>query len=427
MITSTHITITISRGWLTTIGAAGIGMMLGILYVWSVIKSGIPASWGWSHADKALPYSVMAVSFSMAMMPAGMLQDRFGPRLVITIGGFLTGLGCIICGFGDASLPVYIVGFGLITGSGVGFAYSALAPAAMKWFPPEKTGLIVGIVVSGSGLAPLILAPISAWTLSFFETTTPYGIVEQGVAATMIVLGLVIWVVIGMLICLIQRPPIGFIPRIDQSPERQKLQSVSMTWSQMVSTSQFWLLFCMFFAGSSTGLIFIGVAAELGKSTLGKWAFLAVIVISIGNTAGRIVAGLISDKIGRLQTLLAEFICQGCIVSLLFWAVKSGSQSWVIIMFILFMIGLNYGANHALFPSACRDYYGIRNFGLNYGILFSAFGSAGLIMPWLNGMLQDITGKPNISFIVIIIMMAVSALLAVVSIKIGKPRARESS
>lgn len=119
---------------------------------------------------------------------------------------------------------------------------------------------------------------------------------------------------------------------------------------------------CYLFAGSSTGLIFIGVAADLGKNTLGKWSFLAVIIISIGNTAGRIAAGSVSDKIGRLQTLLVEFICQGLIVCLLFWVVKSGSQTWGLILFILFMIGLNYGANRALFPTVCRDYYGIRNF-----------------------------------------------------------------
>lgn len=425
MNSSTHITITISRGWLTTVGATGIGLVLGILYVWSVVKAGIPDAWGWSNADKALPYSIMAIAFSIAMVPAGRLQDRIGPRLIIMIGGFLTGLGCIICGLGGDSLLAYVIGFGIITGTGVGFGYSALTPTAMKWFPPEKTGLIVGIVVSGSGLAPVFLAPISAWALTFFQTTNSQGIIEKGVPATMIVLGLGIWLVVGTLVSFIRTPPLGFSPTPEKqihNSKQKNIPSVDATWKQMLATVQFWLLFCMFFAGSSTGLIFISVASDLGKKTLGTWAFLAVIVLSFGNTGGRLLAGFISDKIGRMATLFAEFVCQGLIVSLLFWLTKSGGGSWPIVLFVVFMIGLNYGSNHTLFPATCKDYYGINNFGFNYGLLFSAFGTAGLIMPWLNGLLQDITGKPDISYIMIICMMAASAILALVSLRMGPPR-----
>lgn len=425
MNSSTHITITISRGWLTTIGATGIGLVLGILYVWSVVKAGIPDAWGWTNADKALPYSIMAIAFSIAMVPAGRLQDRIGPRLIIMIGGFLCGLGCIICGLSGSSLLAYVIGFGIITGTGVGFGYSALTPTAMKWFPPQKTGLIVGIVVSGSGLAPVFLAPISAWALTFFQTTNSQGIIEKGVPPTMIVLGLGIWLVVGTLVWLIRTPPLGFSPTPEKhlaNNPRQNFVGADATWKQMIATIQFWLLFGMFFSGASTGLIFISVASDLGKKSLGAWAFLAVIVLSFGNTGGRLFAGFISDKIGRMVTLFAEFVCQGLTVTLLFWLTKTGGGSWPIVLFVVFMIGLNYGANHTLFPATCKDYYGINNFGNNYGILFSAFGTAGLIMPWLNGLLQDITGKPDISYIMIICMMAASALLALVSLRIGPPR-----
>ena len=118
---STHITITFSRGWLVAIASTGMGLVLGILYVWSVIKAGIPDSWGWSNADKALPYSIMTIAFSAIMVPAGKLQDRYGPRPVIALGGFLAGLGCLICGLGGSSITAFIVGFGIISGAGVGF------------------------------------------------------------------------------------------------------------------------------------------------------------------------------------------------------------------------------------------------------------------------------------------------------------------
>ncbi|MCG8638042.1 MAG: MFS transporter, partial [Desulfobacterales bacterium] len=149
---STHIHICFSRGWLVAGTASMLGLVFGILYVWSVIKSGIPDAWEWTHADKALPYSVMAVTFSVIMMPAGMLQDRYGPKPVIMLGGFLAGLGCVAAGIGGSALAAHGAGFGFLTGAGVGFGYSALTPAAIKWFPEEKTGLVAGIVVAGSGL-----------------------------------------------------------------------------------------------------------------------------------------------------------------------------------------------------------------------------------------------------------------------------------
>ncbi|MGA2264564.1 MAG: hypothetical protein ABSH28_24420 [Acidobacteriota bacterium] len=85
---ATQIDISFFRGWLVAFAAGGMGLILGVLYVWSVVKAGIPASWGWSNAEKALPYSVMCVMFSIIMVPAGRFQDRYGPRWGVLLGGF---------------------------------------------------------------------------------------------------------------------------------------------------------------------------------------------------------------------------------------------------------------------------------------------------------------------------------------------------
>ncbi|SDP80100.1 OFA family MFS transporter [Desulforhopalus singaporensis] len=427
MNSTTHLTITISRGWLTTFATSTIGVALGILYVWSVIKSGIPDAWGWSNADKALPYSIMTIAFSFTMVPAGRLQDIIGPRRVILLGGFLTGLGCIISGLGGDSKLAYVVGFGLVTGIGVGCGYCALAPSAMRWFPPQKTGFIVGIVVAGIGLSPVFLAPLSAWSLNFFQFVNDVGVVEKGISNTIISLGFGIWAVVALCVGLIQIPPVGYTPGLySMASTARHTSDTSMTWRQMVSTSQFWLMFFMFFAGSATGLIFISVATDLGKNALGSWAFLAVIVLSLGNSGGRILAGILSDKIGRQLTMFCEFACQGLVVCLLFWLSKHGGGSWFVVLFVVFMIGLNYGSNHALFPATCKDFYGLEHFGVNFGLLFCAFGTAGLVMPWLNGFLQDVTGKPDTSYILIIAMMAVASVLALVSRKLGPPELNKS-
>ena len=388
----THLTISLFRGWLVVGAAIVMGLVLGILYSWSIVKAAIPPSWGWSNADKALPYSVMCIAFSLVMVPAGRLQDRIGPRWVVFLGGLLAGFGCLVAGLSGGSKLAYILGFGGLTGMGVGFSFSALTPPAIKWFPPHRTGLVVGCVVAGSGLAPVFLAPLTIWLLRVFALTTPAGVVEPGVSQGMMVLGVLIWLVVLGLFWIVENPPSGF------SAEGEPLQGKAppkddASWQQMVRTPQFWLLYLMYFAGAAAGLTFISVAADLGKQALGEMAFLAVMVLAIGNTVGRVSAGVLSDRIGRQLTLFGEFLFQSWMIGALYWVSGDGSGGRTAILAILFFIGVNFGANLAIFPAACRDHFGLRYFGLNYGCLFTAWGLAGLVMPWLNGVIRDTTGN----------------------------------
>jgi MFS family permease len=417
---SEYITISFYRGWLVTYASAGLGLVLGILYAWSVVKSGIPDAWGWTNADKALPYSLMCVAFSATMVPAGKFQDRFGPRFATLVGGFLCGLGLIVCGLSGNSITMYTIGFGGITGAGVGFGYAATTPASIKWFPPERTGIVTGIVVGGSGMAPVLLAPLTSWLLNIFEKTDAAGNSVSGISNTMIALGIITWAVTAILTQFISNPPEGFVVRQNRG-QAAKRSGGEYTSGSMISTGQFWLLYAMYFCGASAGLTFISVAKDLGKHSLGELAFLAVVTIAAGNTFGRIFAGTISDKIGRQWTLFSAFICQAIMVATLFALTRHGGGSWMVILPVVFLVGMNYGANLALFPAACKDYFGIRNFGLNYGWMFTAFGSAGLVMPWINGRIKDVTGNFNLTYIIIISMMIISAVLALVSKNRGAP------
>ena len=424
--TSTEITISISiyRGWVVTIAAALTGLVLGILYIWSVVRAGIPVSWGWSKADMALPYSTMCAFFAITMIPAGRLQDRFGPRIAILLGGLLAGLGCVISGLGGSSLTAYIIGFGVVTGSGVGFGYAATTPASIKWFPPQRTGLIAGIVVAGFGLAPVVLAPLTARLLDVFATTTAQGAVEKGVSETMIALGVLTWIVVGVLALLVRNPPEGHLvqPPAGAAAARAAARP-EFTWRQMLRTTQFWLLFAMYFFGASAGLTFISVASDLGKHALGSLAFLVVVVLAVGNSSGRVLTGTLSDRVGRQWTLLVEFVWQALVIAALY-KLSGGDASWIVILVVVFMLGFNYGTNLAVFPAACKDYFGIRNFGLNYGCLFAAFGSAGLIMPWVNGFIEDRTGSSDLSYFIIIVLLVCAAVLSLVSKAVGQPGAR---
>jgi MFS family permease len=424
--TSTEITFSVSiyRGWVVTIAAALTGLLFGILYIWSIVRAGIPVSWGWTKAEMALPYSAMCAFFAITMIPAGRLQDRFGPRIAILLGGLLAGLGLVVSGLAGSSLLGYVLGFGVLTGCGVGFGYAATTPAAIKWFPPQRTGLIAGVVVAGFGLAPVVLAPLSAWLLNTFATTTADGVVEKGVPGTMITLGVLTWLVVGALAAVVQNPPEGHL--VQPPPAVGAVARIArpeFLWRDMLRTAQFWVLFAMYFFGASAGLTFVSVASDLGKHSLGSLAFLAVVVLALGNACGRVVSGTLSDRIGRQTTLLVEFVWQALVVAALF-KLERGDAGWAPVLAVVFMLGFNYGTNLAVFPAVCKDCFGIRNFGFNYGFLFAAFGSAGIVMPWLNGTIEDRTGSSDLSYAIIIGLLAGAAVLAVVSKALGQPAER---
>jgi MFS transporter, OFA family, oxalate/formate antiporter len=414
----------LSKGWTVTFSGMGVNLALGILYAWSVIKGGIPDSWNWTNADKALPYSVACLVFALAMVPAGRLQDKIGPRWVATLGGIFVGIGFIISAFTGSSLAGFIFGFGILGGIGIGFGYASATPPAVKWFPPQKTGLIAGLVVAGFGLASVYIAPLATKLLVVFGTyvakTDPATgaikqVLEKGVSNTMLVFGIAFLIIVVILSQFLRDPPKGYVP--PGSPAKGSAGAVAAAidrgWKDMLSTSQFYILWLIYFAGASAGLTFISVAQDLGKRSLGELAFMAVAILAVGNASGRIIAGMISDKIGRQWTLFGFLILQA-IVLLVLYLLKGGA-SWPIVLLIVLLIGANYGSNLSLFPSATKDYFGLKNFGVNYGFIFTAWGFAGLIMPWVNGRIKDATGSDTLTFFIIIAVLLVAAGLTFVS------------
>jgi OFA family oxalate/formate antiporter-like MFS transporter len=414
----------LSKGWTVTFSGMGVNLALGILYAWSVIKGGIPDSWGWSNADKALPYSVACLIFALAMVPAGRLQDKIGPRWVSTIGGVLVGIGFIIAALTGSSLTGFVIGFGIFGGIGIGFGYASATPPAVKWFPPQKTGLIAGLVVAGFGLASVYIAPLATKLLSVFSTTMTKTdpvtgvvkqVIEKGVSGTMLVFGIAFFIIVVILSQLLRDPPKGYVP--PGSPAKGSAAATAAAidrgWRDMLSTAQFYILWLIYFAGASAGLTFISVAQDLGKRSLGELAFMAVAILAVGNACGRIVAGIISDKIGRQWTLFGFLLLQAVVLFVLF--LLKGGASWPIVLLIVLLIGANYGSNLSLFPSATKDYFGLKNFGVNYGFVFTAWGVAGLIMPWVNGRIKDATGSDTLTFFIIIAVLIIAAVLTFVS------------
>jgi OFA family oxalate/formate antiporter-like MFS transporter len=370
-----------NHGIRVTLAAVGINLALGILYTWSVISKEIPAGWNWREADKSWPYAIACLVFSIMMVPAGRLQDKVGPRLVASIGGVLVGLGMILASM-TTSYWGYVIGFGVLAGTGFGFGYASATPPAVKWFPASKTGLIAGLVVSGFGLASVYAAPLSKWLID-----------TQGVPNTMFGLGVAFLIVVVVLSQLLIVPPKGYVPggvsRLAASGAAAKKEEFSP--GEMLLTIQFYLLWFMYACGAGAGLMIIAKLAKIADHQAGvQLGFVLVAALAVGNGGGRVLAGILSDKFGRQQTMCGCFVVQAALMLLLTTVGKESSLAAVPAMAVLSaLIGANYGANLSLFPSITKDYYGLKNFGVNYGLVFTAWGIGGFVLSMLAGALFD--------------------------------------
>jgi MFS family permease len=399
-----------SKGWTVALAGTGINLALGILYAWSIFKGAIKTSiekggeFNWDLASINDPYAVCCLVFAVAMIIAGRVQDRFGPRLTALVGGLLVGAGFILVST-TTSYWMWVLGFGGLAGMGIGFGYCAATPPALKWFPPAKTGVIAGIVVSGFGLASVYIAPLSNFLLN-----------NYGVQKSMLIYGIAFTAVVSALSMLLVNPPKGYVPEGSMSSAnaaatKKAAATVDATPSQIIRTVPFYTLWTAFFVGSGAGLMVIGSISGMAKASMGEMAFLAVALMAIGNAAGRIVAGMLSDKIGRANTLFIMMATQAALMFVAIPVVGSKSPSAIMLVLLATAIGFNYGTNLSLFPSFAKDLWGLKNFGINYGALFTAWGIGGFVMGRVSEMLKATTGSFDLGFITAGVLLMVGAAL----------------
>jgi OFA family oxalate/formate antiporter-like MFS transporter len=464
-----------NKGWTVTLAGIGINLALGVLYTWSVIKKAIPSEWGWSDADKALPYSIACIVFACVMVPAGRLQDRIGPRWVATTGGILTGIGCIIASYA-VSLSWFVIGFGIFAGAGIGLGYAAATPPAVKWFPARMTGLIAGLVVAGFGLASVYISPIANHLTGFSLSGKPVPELEQlareqarfdselkvaqtgpdadqgdpglaeitrvspeiaakeaalrdassrllalkerNIHRTLLFFGIGFLIVVTLLAQLLAAPPPGYQPP-DAVPGAAKaaVAGVDLGPATILRTPLFYLLWVMYACAAGAGLMIIGnitTIAKLGKIEAG---FILVALLAIGNAAGRIIAGMLSDRIGRLWTMCIIFLFQ----SVLMMVLRMGLMDMTAFVIVSMLLGFNYGACLSVFPSAMKDNFGLKNFGINYGLVFTAWGVGGFIFPLFAGKLYEAsrkstgTGSYNDAYLTAAALLLLAAALTFVT------------
>jgi MFS transporter, OFA family, oxalate/formate antiporter len=395
-----------NRGWLVTIAGTGALLALGVLYSWSVFKANIPLEWGWAESQKTLPYSVAAVVFSIMTLVGARLLSRFGPRVIVSAGGVMAGLGVIISSF-SSSPVIFMLSFGVLLGSGIGFVYASASPTALRWFPASKTGLISGIVVAGFGMGSAWVAPLARAMMA-----------SIGLQTTMLYLGIGMLVVVVGFAQLLKFPPDDFVPEGDEPAKMTKTTtSINFGTNDTARTWQFYVIWITFAFGSGAGLMVIGNLASIVKDQIGLPALSAIAVsaLALGNGGGRILYGMMSDKIGRNVTLLIAFLTQAALISgLYFMGSDSVLANGPVLMVFVALIGANYGANLAVFPALTKDFYGPKNFAMNYGIVYTAWGLGGFMVSQLASTIKDTYGSYDYAYLLAAGMLVTSALLMLI-------------
>ena len=396
------------RGWIVTLAGMGLNLALGILYAWSVFAKQLAESverggFGWTKTQATLPYTIAIACFAAMMVPAGRLQDRLGPRKVASAGGVLTGLGLVVASFSTpASIVPALLGFGVLAGTGFGLGYAAATPAAVKWFPPEKKGLITGLVVAGFGIAPVYIAPLSKYLIGAY-----------GVGNAFRILGLAFLVTATAFSQLIKNPPPDLVHPKKADAGAAAPARVDMVWREVIRTPTFWILWVQYACAATAGLMIIGhmariVAVQSGNTI--KVGFVFVALLAAFNAGGRVVAGIISDYIGRAVTIALVCVIQA--LAMFFFADLTTIGAFVVGSAA---VGFSYGACLSLFPATTADYWGTKNMGLNYGILFTAWGVGGVIGPTLAGKIADATGSYSAAYTVAGLLVTLAFVLAMFS------------
>lgn len=369
--------------WRVVVGGVSMNLALGSLYAWSVFVVPLEQEFGWTRAQTSLVYTIAIVCFALSFVAAGRIQDLKGPRICAAIGGVLVSAGFFLSSW-TSSLGGLYTFLGVIVGLGNGFGYATPIPVASKWFP-DKRGLVVGVMVAGYGAGSAILGPLATRLIAAY-----------GWRPTVQILGGVFFVMTMIGTALLTNPPAGYRPPNWQPKPGAASAGADFTTREMLATPTFYFMWIAYCLGATAGQMTISqlipFARSAGLGTLA--ATLALPVSALGNASGRIFSGWMSDTLGRLRTLQTMILLSAIAMPALFvWREQA-----VLFFTLVALVYWCYGTQLSVFASTTADFYGTKNLGLNYGVLFTAWGAAGILGPMIGAQFYDRFGDYRYAF-----------------------------
>lgn len=367
----------ISRWW-RVVGGVTMNLALGTLYAWSVFVAPLEKEFHWKRAETSMVFTIAVAVFALSFIVAGRLQDKLGPFRISLIGAILVSLGFFFCSYAD-SMAKFFIFFGVLGGLGNGFGYATPIPVMSKWFP-DKRGLAVGLAVGGYGAGSAIFGPLTAnYLLPHFGWRTTFQILG-GLFFVMTVFGAF----------LLKNPPAGYKPA-GWSPapaSKSAATAYDFTPGEVLKTPSFYLMWIGYACGCAAGLMVISQLVPFAKSVgiaATTVASLTLVVGAAGNALGRILSAWMSDHLGRINVLRLMIGISMVAMPILYHV---GGNIGAL-FFMLFVVYWCYGTQLSVNAATAADFWGTKNVGINYGLLFTAWGVAGLLGGRIGGLLYD--------------------------------------
>nr|WP_279286876.1 OFA family MFS transporter [Clostridium sp. cel8] len=357
---------------------------LGTIYTWSLFNQPLVNMFGWDLNKVSMTFSITSFALAFSTLFAGKLQEKIGIKKLVTICGILLGIGLIASSKVNSIVMLYVTA-GIVVGAADGMAYITILSNCIKWFPNKK-GIISGLSVGAYGTGSLLFKYINGSMIN-----------SAGVLKTFL-----IWGIIAMILIVI-----GAQFLKDAEVKSVNLNSISnknsFTVKEMLKTKEAYLLFIMFFAACMSGLYLIGVVKDIGVEMVGlnvSTAANAVAMVAIFNTAGRIILGALSDKIGGLKVIFITFAVT---------AISVLALSFVHLNFGIFFacvagIAFCFGGNITVFPAIVGEFFGVENQTKNYGVIYQGFGIGAIS----GSIISSVIGSFKGTFVVVGIMCIIS-------------------
>jgi MFS transporter, OFA family, oxalate/formate antiporter len=386
------------------IGIVCMAMVANLQYGWTLFVNPIGDKHGWTRAAIQVAFSIFVLTETWLVPVEGYLVDRFGPRTVVMVGGILCGLGWVLNSYAQTLMALYIGA--AVGGVGAGAVYGTCVGNALKWFP-DKRGLAAGLTAAGFGAgSALTIIPISAFIKSNgYEAAFLYFGIGQGI---------IVFVLSWFLTIAPEARKIA-------GAANARVQQTRREYSpgEVVRKPVFWIMYIMFVLVGAGGLMataqlapiakdfkIADIPVDIGGLVLPALTF-ALAIDRILNGITRPFFGWVSDQIGRELTMLIAFGLEALGILALY---KFG-QDPVLFVILTGLVFFAWGEIYSLFPSTCADTFGSKFAAANAGLLYTAKGTASLLVP-LSSVLVASTGSWHAVFLVASALNAIAALMA---------------
>jgi MFS transporter, OFA family, oxalate/formate antiporter len=400
--------------WWRIVGGLSMNLALGAVYAWSIFVAPLEKEFGWKRADTSLVFTILVAVFALTFIAAGRLQDKLGPFKISIIGAVANALGFFMCAYTTTQTWMFFW-LGVVAATGQGFGYATPIPVMAKWFP-DRRGLAVGLAVAGYGGGSAIFGPLGgAWlipTYGWRTTFTVFGIIFFAMG------------IIGAF--LLKNPPVGYKPAGWTPAPAAKAAGTTyeFTPGEVLKTPGFYFMWIAYALGCSAGLMVISQLVPFAKSVGHPVALAttAIFVGALGNASGRILSGWMSDGLGRLNVLRLMILLSAVSMPILY---ATGTNATMLFVMV-FATYWGYGTQLSVNASTTADFWGTKNAGVNYGLLFTAWGVAGIIGPRIGGVLFDKYKNYQAAFTTAAVLCVVALVCEMLAKRPAIPQVQEA-